>query len=341
MASALLWFADILRITGSEVISSHVNTLALDYAGYQGSGLQLVATVPLKLIKKDSAAFSYFLTTVDKVRFSDGTIDYASFSCGHMDNLSMYNKYSVGQIIKAGEVFYQQGSRSGGKNGAVGNHIHMRIHQGTLKDPYWYKSSTGNYDLVSTGGKRHHYDVLFLADGTKRIFDNENANKYNFQTWTGGDEMSYETWNPIGAKLEIKATQVNRRETPNGTKLSGGFAPAGIYPIVEATKEAVGGYKWIRCEGFDGWVALMDNATVWINPITEEPIPIDPGSDNKVIEELKKQLSLLEAEMKYKDDRIAYLEKAAYNLEKELDATILSANEKQKKITEAIKILGG
>ena len=43
--------------------------------------------------------------------------------------------------------------------------------------------------------------------------------------------------------------------------------------------------------------------------------------------------------MKYKDDRIAYLEKAASNLEKELDATVLSANEMQKKLDEIKKML--
>ena len=340
MASALLWFADILRITGSEVISSHINTLALDYAGYQGSGLQLVATVPLKLVKKDSGAFSYFLTTVEKVRFKDGTIDYAYFSCGHMDNLTMYNKYSVGQIIKAGEVFYQQGTRSGGKNGVVGNHIHFRIHQGQPQDPYWYKSSTGNYDLVSTGGKRHHYDVFYLADGTKRIFDNENANKYNFEVWKGETEMSYETWNPEG-KLEVKATQVNRRETPNGAKLPGGFAPVGIYPVVEATTDYVGGYLWMRCEGFEGWVALMENATIWNEaPITEEPKPVDSEGDlNDIIKELKKQLDVLAKEVTTKDKENALLKGEKETLVKERDAAISETSALKKRIEDAVKVL--
>ena len=54
---------------------------------------------------------------------------------------------------------------------------------------------------------------------------------------------------------------------------------------------------------------------------------------NKVIEDLKTQINLVSAEIKVKDGKID-------SLEKELDATVLSANGMQKKLDEIKKVVG-
>ena len=322
-----------LQRTGSEVIASHIYTLAGDY------GKDAQFNFDVKLVKKDSGAYTLFFESAEPLLLANGEVDYISMSFGHMDDKVLYDKYPVGSIIPAGELAYKLGTRSGGKNGAVGAHMHVRIHKGKFKPPCWENTSTGNWDLTTTGGKMHHYDAFFITPETEVIKCGNPADNYPYVVYTG--QESFISWEPVGAKLEIKATQVNRRETPSGTKLSGGYAPVGIYPIVEATKDFVGDYLWVRCEGFDGWVALMENATIWIDtPIKEPKPPVEEG-ESEVIEELKRQVALLEEEMKAKDDRITYLEKAASDLEKELDAIVISANEKQKKINEVLKILGG
>ena len=348
MNKPFLFFNGVLQRTGSEVIASHIHTLAGDYS-YKKS-LEVRFNFDVKLIKKDSDCYTLFYESTEPLLFADGTVDYASMSYGHMSDKSLYDKYSVGDIIPAGALAYKEGTRSGGKDGAVLSHTHVRIHKGKFKSPYWEKTSTGNWDLVTTGGKMHHYDAFFVLPETEILKVGENpADYYQYIVYTG--QTPFETWFPANATLLIQATQVNRRETPNGTKLSGGFAPVGEHPIVEATKDAVGGYQWVRCEGFQGWVALMDNATIWIDPIIEEPGPIDPPvieselekvieELNKIIDDLRTQISLVSAEIKVKDSRIIYLEGIISQTEKELDATILSANEKQKKITDALNILG-
>ena len=334
-----------LQRTGSEVIASHIYTLAGDY------GKEVRFNFDVIVVKKDSDAYTLFFESTVPLFLANWEVDYVSMSFGHMDDKALYDKYPVGSIIPTGELAYKPGTRSGGKSGAVSLHTHVRIHKGKLKSPYWEKTSSGNWDLVTTGGKMHHYDAFFITPETEIIKCKNPADDYPYVVYTGQDSFIY--WNPVGTKLEVKATQVNRRAEPNGTKLSGGYAPVGVYPIVEATKEAIGDYQWVRCEGFDGWVALMENATVWIDaPVTEEPGPIDPPvieselekvieELNKVIDDLRTQISLVSAEIKVKDSRIIYLEGILSQTEKELDATILSANEKQKKITEALKILGG
>ena len=345
MAKPLLYFAPVLKRTGSEVIASHIHTLAGDYANL--GKLEVRMNVDVKLVHKDSGAYTIFVTTTEPVLTPKGFVDYISFSFGHMSDTALYNKFKVGDIIPAGTLLYKEGTRSGGKNGAVGSHIHARIHRGTLKLPFWQNTSTGNWDLISTGGKMHHYDAFFVLPETQIIKVGNPADTYPYVVFNG--QGSYETWiPPKGTMVDVQGSKVNRRANPNGLLLTGGFAPTGKFPILESTKDFIGGYQWCRCEGIEGWVALIDGTTVWVDPIIENPKPIDPpitlppaegGDSNMIIEELKKQVSLLEKEMKAKDDKISALEKTNAQLEKELDATILSSNENQKKIDEIKKVL--
>lgn len=110
---------------------SHQGTYAIDCAG-KDTGIDEVYAPCTMIIKyKDSTknGNAVFAESTNKVQFADGTIDYATMMFIHDNDIS---DLRVGQVIKQGDVFYQEGTA--GK--ATGNHCHIEIAKGKYTKPY-------------------------------------------------------------------------------------------------------------------------------------------------------------------------------------------------------------
>ena len=81
----------------------------------------------------DTRTNTVFIQSQKKVLFADGTLDYMVIRFAHDDDIS---ELKVGQLLKQGSVFYQEGNTGN----SSGNHVHMVISRGKFDKPNRYKS---------------------------------------------------------------------------------------------------------------------------------------------------------------------------------------------------------
>lgn len=116
---------------------SHKGTRAIDVRGLEpGVRYPYYAPVTLKAVKVVASSGETTWQSVEKVRFSDGTIDYVTVETVHDDTRNSY----VGMIIKQGEQLGNMGT----KGNATGVHCHIEFakgKQGLVKNKY------GNWGL--------------------------------------------------------------------------------------------------------------------------------------------------------------------------------------------------
>jgi LysM repeat protein len=116
-----------LRITeGMNDPYSHAGTLRLDFGG-KDSGIDNVFAPYTGIIRRISAGSDsgniVYLESVNPVKYADGTEDYMTIQFTHDNDISNLH---VGQIIKQGEVFYQEGMAAH----STGNHLQIDIGKG-------------------------------------------------------------------------------------------------------------------------------------------------------------------------------------------------------------------
>ena len=152
---------DYLNITqGSNGEFSHKGDKAIDIAGRDAGIDPLKAPftgVVKRIYEKNN---SVWLESKDKVVYADNTVDYMTVLTMHDDSINL----KVGDIIKQGEVYYNEGS----KGDTTGNHIHLAVGRGKFTGNGWYKNEYDNWCI------NNQYDVnkaLFLFDTVKIIND--------------------------------------------------------------------------------------------------------------------------------------------------------------------------
>lgn len=129
-------FEDVYITEGSNESFSHKGILANDIRGkVKGVKYEYFAPCSCKCIKVYKESGQAMYQSLNKVRFANGQIDYATFMTVHDDNLRS----------KKGDIF-NQGDRLGSmgtKGNATGVHCHIEISKG--KDTSWFKNKYGNY----------------------------------------------------------------------------------------------------------------------------------------------------------------------------------------------------
>lgn len=116
-----------LRITeGMNDPYSHAGTQRIDLGG-KDSGIDNVWAPYTGVIKRISAGEEtgniVYLESVNPVKYADGTDDYMTIQFTHDNDIS---NLQVGQVIKQGEVFYQEGTSAH----STGNHLQIDIGRG-------------------------------------------------------------------------------------------------------------------------------------------------------------------------------------------------------------------
>lgn len=137
-------FTDMYITQGSNMKPSHMGIMANDVRGLQ-SGIRYSYYAPCtcKCLKTYSESGQVMWQSVNKVRFANGRIDYATFMTVHDDTMDAY----AGLVVQQGNQLGNMGT----KGNATGVHCHIEISQSA--DTSWTKNSYGvwhfnnEYDL--------------------------------------------------------------------------------------------------------------------------------------------------------------------------------------------------
>ncbi len=149
-------FTDMIITQGSQGEFSHKGTMANDVRGLQaGVRYPYYAPCTCKCISKYPSSGQSMWQSINKVRFANGRIDYATFVIAHDDSQDCY----VGQVVNQGSQIGNMGT----KGYATGVHCHIEIEQG--KDTTWKKNQYGIYCL----NNEYDTDECYFVDGTNVI----------------------------------------------------------------------------------------------------------------------------------------------------------------------------
>ena len=172
-----LFFMAVLRCTAGEDYATHKGTYALDFGGKDGGKDLVFAPFDLKVKKIDKAANTVFFESLEKVETPTFT-DYVCGRFAHCNDADMLPNCYTGAVIKQGEAFYREGGRGSWIAGKFASHVHAVFARGHLTGAYWYDVGNGNYSMLSTGGKQHIYDVLFVPDDVQIVKTNDYKDSY-------------------------------------------------------------------------------------------------------------------------------------------------------------------
>lgn len=144
---------------GSNGAYSHKGTCANDVRGAEkGVRYDYYAPCTCKCLKVYPSTGQSMWQSVNKVRFANGRIDYATFMLAHDDNLS--NNAWVGKVVAQGDKLGNMGT----KGNATGVHCHIEISQSN--DTTWKKNKYGIYCF----NNEYDPDYCYFANGTNIIY---------------------------------------------------------------------------------------------------------------------------------------------------------------------------
>lgn len=150
-------FTDMCITQGSNSAFSHKGIMANDVRGaVAGVKYPYYAPCKCKCVATYSSSGQSMWQSVNKVRFANGRIDYATFMICHDDTMDAV----------AGKTCIEQGSQIGNmgtKGYATGVHCHIQISQG--KDTSWYKNKYGVYQF----NNEYDTDDCYFVDNTNII----------------------------------------------------------------------------------------------------------------------------------------------------------------------------
>ena len=146
-------FTDMYITQGSNSEFSHKGIMANDVRGLE-SGVRYPYYAPCdmvcKAVYKESGQSMW--QSINKVRFANGRIDYATVMIAHSDSQDCY----VGQRISQGDQWDNMGT----KGNATGVHCHIQTEQGS--DTSWYKNKYGIYQF----NNEVDLDDMYFVDNT-------------------------------------------------------------------------------------------------------------------------------------------------------------------------------
>ena len=150
-------FTDMYITQGSNSAYSHKGIMANDVRGLKkGVKYPYYAPCTCKAIKTYPNSGQVMWQSINKVRFANGRIDYATFMTVHDDTMDAV----------AGKTYVNQGSQLGNmgtKGNASGVHCHIEVSQSA--DTSWFKNKYGNYMF----NNEYDLDDCYFVDSTNII----------------------------------------------------------------------------------------------------------------------------------------------------------------------------
>jgi hypothetical protein len=150
-------FTDMCITQGSNM-GSHLGTMANDVRGIEkGVRYPYYAPCDCKCIRVYPDYGQSMWQSLNKVRFANGRIDYATFMICHSNSQDCY----VGQIVEQGMQLDNMGDKP--TNVCTGVHCHIEISQSA--DTSWYKNGYGIYQF----NNEYDTDDCYFVDNTNII----------------------------------------------------------------------------------------------------------------------------------------------------------------------------
>lgn len=150
-------FTDMYITQGSNNNFSHKGVMANDVRG-KVSGIKYPYYAPCtsRCLRTYPISGQVMWQSVNKVRFANGRIDYATYMTAHDNTMNAY----VGQIVKQGE----QLGNMGDKGNTTGVHCHIQVSQSN--DTTWIKNEYGIYRF----NNEYDLDDCYFVDYTNIIY---------------------------------------------------------------------------------------------------------------------------------------------------------------------------
>lgn len=146
-------FTDMYITQGSNGKFSHQGTMANDVRGLDvGIRYPYYAPCTCKCLHVYPSSGQSMWQSLEKVRFANGRVDYATFMIAHDDSQDCF----IGQVVKQGSQLGNMGT----KGYATGVHCHIQISQSN--DESWYKNKYGIYQFNS----EYDTDDCYFVDNT-------------------------------------------------------------------------------------------------------------------------------------------------------------------------------
>lgn len=148
-----------MYITQGSNYGTHAGTMANDVRGSKaGAKEPYYAPCDCKLIWCDPANGQGMWQSLNKVRFANGNIAYATFVTAHDNTFDA----KVGQVVKQGQQLGNMGNKAGNGGKSTGIHVHIEIAQNKYTISNWQKNSHGIYCFP----KEVDTDSCYFMDGT-------------------------------------------------------------------------------------------------------------------------------------------------------------------------------
>ncbi len=150
-------FTDMYITQGSLGAFSHKGIYANDVRGkVAGIRYDIYAPCDIKCLKTYPESGQAMWQSLNKVRFANGRIDYATFMVAHNNSMTCY----PGQIKRQGDTFFQMGN----KGNATGVHCHIEVSQS--KDTSWTRNKYGIYHF----NNEYDLDECYFVDYTNILY---------------------------------------------------------------------------------------------------------------------------------------------------------------------------
>lgn len=149
-----------LRITQGYDQGSHRGSYAIDIAGKDQGIENAYAPFDGVIKRKYTVGNSVWFESLNKVKYADGTEDFAVVMFTHDSNT---DNIKVGQVFKQGEVIYQEGTAN-----ASANHIHLECGRGKFSGTGWQKTGYvyQGVETYTISNRVKPQDMLFV-DGVE------------------------------------------------------------------------------------------------------------------------------------------------------------------------------
>lgn len=144
---------------GSNGGYSHRGIMANDVRGINvGERYPYYAPCDVKLLRVYRDTNTATWQSLNKVRFANGRIDYATFVTAHDNSFSK----NIGDIVRQGELLGHMGDYST-KGDVTGVHCHIEISQSA--DTTWWKNQYGNYQF----NNEYDTDECYFVNDTELL----------------------------------------------------------------------------------------------------------------------------------------------------------------------------
>ncbi len=186
-------FTDMYISQGSNGAYSHKGIMANDVRGkIAGIKYPYYAPCTCKCLKKYPKTGQVMWQSINKVRFANGRIDYATFMTAHDDSMNV----KIGQVVSQGKQLGNMGKK--GYSNMTGVHCHIQVSQSN--DITWIKNKYGNYHF----NKEYDLDECYFVDNTNIL--NRRGGNWKNTTQINIEELNEEKVDQIlhiGSKVKF------------------------------------------------------------------------------------------------------------------------------------------